>query len=118
GQKLNFTAYAFNEDRVKSGTATHQDYEVPKRLTPVKPRAYLLSMGVNAYQNQAWNLHFAASDARIMQEELRKRLGGQYDVVRVELISDCQQEGCPANGTRVIGENHATKAALRAVLGR
>jgi len=118
GQKLPFTAYAFNEDRVKSATATNQDYEVPKQVMVVKPRAYLLSMGVNAYQNPAWNLHFAASDARIMQEELQKRLDGQYDIVPVMLISDCKQEGCPANGTRTIGENHATKAALRAVLAR
>jgi WD40 repeat protein len=117
GKKIEFAAYAFNLDRVKSATAT-LEYDVPKDLLPVRPRAYLLSMGVNAYQNPDWNLHFAASDARIMQAELKKRLESQYDVVPVELISDCKQEGCPANGTRTTGENHATKAALRAVLAR
>src|SRR5205823_1155996 len=62
---VEFTAYAFNEDRVKSGTAT-ASYQAPASRLPGKPRAYLVAMGVSACETPAWNLHFAAADARLM----------------------------------------------------
>jgi WD40 repeat protein len=114
GKEIEFTAYAFNEDRVKSETA-RASYTVPKDAGPVKKRAYVITMGVNAYQNQGWDLHFAAGDAKRIQEALSKRLAG-FEVVPVTLISDCRTTGCPENGDRSIGENHATKAALHSVL--
>ena len=39
-----------------------------------------------------------------------------YQVVPVSLISDCRTPGCPKDGDRGIGENHATKDALHALL--
>ncbi len=59
---MTFTAYAFNEDRVKSETmpATRQ---VPASPLPARPRAYLIAMGVSACQTRAWDLRYAAADA-------------------------------------------------------
>jgi WD40 repeat protein len=114
GKQIEFTAYAFNEDRVKSETA-RATYSVPTDVGPVHKRAYLVTMGVNAYENKKWNLHFAANDAGRIQGALSKRLAG-YEVVPVTLISDCKSPGCPENGDRSIGEDFATKAALHAVM--
>ena len=49
---VEFTAYAFNEDRVKSATATAR-YDAPARPLSGKPRAYLVSMGVTPPRNGA-----------------------------------------------------------------
>ena len=49
GKEIEFSAYAFNEDRVKSETA-RANYAVPEDAGPVQRRAFLISMGVNAYQ--------------------------------------------------------------------
>jgi hypothetical protein len=114
GKEIEFTAYAFNEDRVKSETA-RASYTVPKDAGPARKRAYLVAMGVNAYENEGWDLHFAASDAKRIQDGLGKRLSG-YEVVPVMLISDCRTAGCPEDGDRRVGEDHAEKAALHAVL--
>jgi WD40 repeat protein len=116
GKEIGFSAYAFNEDRVKSETAPGS-YKVPLDVGSVKRRAYVVAMGVNAYENSGWDLRFAASDAKLMREALTSRLENQkYEVVPVSLVSDCKQAGCPKDGNREIGERHATKAGLHAVL--
>ena len=48
---VKFTAYAFNEDRVKSETASDESYKVPDDVAQPKPRAYVIAIGVNAYDN-------------------------------------------------------------------
>ena len=116
GKEIEFTGYAFNEDRVKSETGPAR-YKVPLDAGPVKRRAYVVAMGVNAYENPAWDLRFAVSDAKLMREALAGRLEKQhYEVVPVTLVSDCKQADCPKDGNREIGEDHATKAGLHAVL--
>jgi WD40 repeat protein len=114
GREIDFTAYAFNEDRVKSET-DKETYTVPADAGPVRRRAYVIAMGANAYENPDWDLRFAASDATVLQQALVKRLQGQYEVVPVTLISDCKVSGCP-EGHRDIGKKDATKASLHAVL--
>lgn len=99
---------------MKSETAT-ATYLVPADVGPMQKKAYLLTMGVNAYENQKWNLHFAANDAGRIRRALGKRLSG-YEVVPVSLISDCRTAGCPEDGDWSIDENHATKEALHSVL--
>src|SRR5579872_2003518 len=116
GKEIQFTAYAFNEDRVKSQTAPHA-YTVPADAGPVKRRAYVITMGVNAYENADWDLHFGASDAKLMRDALVSRLKNQqYEVVPVTLVSDCKDAGCPEDGDRGVAEDHASRAALHAVL--
>jgi len=101
------TAYAFNEDRVKSTTATATYQALANPMTN-KPRAYLIAMGVSVCQNRTWNLDFAAADACLILDALGRALekSGRYDVVRVPLISE-RMAG---------GHLDATKANLRTAL--
>jgi hypothetical protein len=117
-QRVEFTAYAFNEDRVKSLTA-RAGLELKEPLTASKGRAYVVSVGVNAYENEAWDLRFAANDARRLQEVVaaRVRAGGEYEeVVSVSLISDYASEGGRKTSPRVVKESAATKRNFKAVL--
>lgn len=103
---LNFTAYAFNDDRVKSATA-QQNYTPPTAIAIGKPRAYLITVGVNRHDNPAWNLRYAANDARQISQSLAPLLKNQKnyeEVVTIPLISDTD------------GPNLATKANIKAVL--
>jgi WD40 repeat protein len=115
---VEFTAYAFNEDRVKSATA-RASFEPPEPLAPAKGRAYVVSVGVNAYENEAWDLRFAANDARRLQEVVAARVrdGGEYEeVVGVPLISDYESEGGRKKRPRVLKESAATRRNFKAVL--
>jgi WD40 repeat protein len=117
---VEFSAYAFNEDRVKSETARLR-WSPPETATPsatepgVKPRAYVLAVGVNANENPVFDLQFAANDARRFQEVLPQRLAatGDYsEVVPVSLISDWEMQ----RGQKVATKRDATKANFKAVL--
>jgi uncharacterized caspase-like protein len=112
--QVEFSAYAFNVDRVKSETA-RQTYILPRPLPEVKGRAYIISVGVNAYENPALDLSFAATDARRVQSVLTERLkaAGEYEeVVPVTLISDYETAG----GRRTVTTRQATKGNVRLVL--
>ncbi|MDQ1708416.1 MAG: hypothetical protein QOJ88_1627, partial [Pyrinomonadaceae bacterium] len=112
---VEFTAYAFNEDRVKSDTA-RASYDIPSRVTSNgKSRAYVISVGVNANENPAFDLQFAANDARRFQEVLPQRLAatGDYsEVVPISLISDWELQ----RGQKVVTKRDATKTNFKAVL--
>lgn len=115
---VEFTAYAFNEDRVKSTTA-RATFRPKTPLAPAKGRAYVVSVGVNAYENPAWDLRFAANDARRLQEVVAARVegsGAYEEVVRVPLISDYRAEGGRKVEPRAVTESAATKKNFKAVL--
>jgi WD40 repeat protein/uncharacterized caspase-like protein len=89
-ERVELSAYAFNDDRVKSVT-DRRTYDLPKGLTPVKGRAFCIGIGVNAYEDPSLNLRFAVNDAREMQRLIAERLArtGRYEeVVPVALVSD------------------------------
>lgn len=103
---LQFSAYAFNDDGVKSETA-RGSYQPAADVSVPRPRAYLINVGVNAHDNTAWNLRFAANDARLIGQALAPRLVAQAryeEVVVLPLVSE------------VDGPRLATKANLKAVL--
>jgi len=112
GQEVVFSAYAFNDDRVKSKTM-RTSFKAPasKNTTTTKGKAYVVTIGVNQHENRAWNLSFAANDARAVAArvagDLRKadRYG---EVVSVTLAADGP----------VPGSWQASKAAIRAVFAR
>ena len=111
---VEFTAYAFNQDRVKSATA-HFTYTLEKSLPTVKGRAYLISLGVNAYEDRRWNLQFAAEDARALQTALTRCLqkSGQFaEVTGVALLSDYDRK----EEQILVTERTATKANFRTVV--
>jgi WD40 repeat protein len=117
---IEFSAYAFNEDRVKSETARLR-WSPPEAVKPaaaqpnVKSRAYVIAVGVNANENPAFDLQFAANDARRFQEVLPQSLAatGEFsEVVRISLISDWELR----RGQKVATKRDATKANFKAVL--
>jgi WD40 repeat protein len=113
---VELSAYAFNEDGVKSATA-RKIHEIPAGLEPRRGRAYLISIGVNGFENPSWNLRFAVNDARTLSDVLHRRLkatGGFDDVLPVTLVSE-RPEGVPVDPRR---EGEATKAQIAAVFDR
>jgi WD40 repeat protein len=105
---VTFAAYAFNRDGIKS--ATHRlPWTPPKQQVPAKRRAYVVTIGVNSHDNAAWNLRYAAADARAGREVVAKSLTatGRYEeVVTITLASGIQSDGAP------------TKANIRQVIDR
>jgi WD40 repeat protein len=101
------SAYAFNEDRVRSETA-RIEYVAESSAASHRPRAYLVAMGVSASEHPDWNLRFAAADARLMAEAVGQALqtAGRYDVVSVLLVSEVEDGQNPT----------ATRENLRATL--
>ena len=110
GQHVEFSAYALNEDRVKSVTDKNNDYVVPPNITPRAPRAYVITVGINAYENRDRNLNFAVNDAEALAAALGKIPG--YKVVTVPLISDVVR---PGDG-RSRNIDQATKSNIRALI--
>jgi WD40 repeat protein len=115
-KSVEFSAYAFNVDQVKSATA-RKSVDIPDSLQPLKGRAYLITVGVNAHENTAFDLNFAANDARRLQDVIAKSLlkSGEYEekaIVQIPLISDYKTDG----GKSVVSPNNATKRVFKAVL--
>ncbi len=130
--QVEFSAYAFNADRIKSAT-DRKSYTITPKPSPVKGRAYVISLGVNAYERDGLNLRYAANDARRMQDNMAGRLAarGEYEeVISLPLVSDYDvtlADGSTVaaqdatiqqvrEGRKRVTQNHATKAHLRAAL--
>jgi WD40 repeat protein len=85
-----FSAYAFNENEVKSKTSW-MPFNIPRELKPRKGRAYIISFGVNSYESPVWNLNYAVDDAKLISNLLTEKLkiAGEYDeIVPILLISN------------------------------
>jgi hypothetical protein len=109
---VTFTAYAFNADQVKSATAT-KVLHVRDQIAPRAGKAYIITVGVNRTESSpAWDLQYAANDARRMGNVVGEKLEatGQFSkVVRIRLVSDDPKQTQP-------GEAAATKSHIQAVL--
>jgi WD40 repeat protein len=86
--KNQFTAYAFNRDNVKSADATlalKGDDSLKRPAT-----LHLLVIGINKYANTAYNLSYAAADARAFAEEVERqqRKLGRYEQIEVVSLLD------------------------------
>jgi WD40 repeat protein/uncharacterized caspase-like protein len=88
-------AYAFNRDNVKSKDAplVFTGAESLKR----KGTAYIIAVGVNEYENNQYNLKYAAADARDFGEEMRRRQTQLGGFERVEVIQLLDQDATKAN---------------------
>lgn len=112
GKQVEFSAYAFNHDRVKSESA-RAVYSVPTTQRPVTKRAYVITMGVNKYDDPGWNLMFAGNDARAMNNMVLAKLRAGKDfseVVGIPLVSDDETVNA-----KTVKKRNATKANLRSV---
>jgi hypothetical protein len=123
-KEAEFSAYAFNIDRVKGGTARKR-LDILKSLTPRSGRAYVVAIGVNGFERDAMSrLSYAANDARSVSGELSKRLVavtdpqtgmpffGESNVVPLTLTTEF---GGGNEADRLI-TNQATKDRIKAVL--
>jgi WD40 repeat protein len=123
--EVTFSAYAFNEDRVKSETDT-QSYSRPVPTQVVRRRAYVIAMGVDTYAGDgSRNLSYAAKDARDLSKALTGLPG--YDVVPITLLSQAGQKsqgtfvnlqsvlevlaGNPSAGERLVGVANSSDLA-------
>ena len=77
------SAYAFNEDRLKSETAEFR--YTPPPLQPRQRRAYIVSIGIDHYRETRLNLSYAGSDARLMSERLGQIPG--YEIRRLAIAT-------------------------------
>lgn len=112
-RSVEFSAYAFNADQVKSAT-DRKTYTRSGPVSAVKGRAYVVSVGVNAYEDPRLNLRYAANDARRIQSVVVQKLtaSAKYaDVVGVSLVSDYTKTGDAVETTT----RDATKASIQAV---
>lgn len=111
--EVEFSAYAFNVDRVKS--ATHRvTHKLPEDVVSRKGVAYLVCVGVDAFDSPRWDLEYAANDARKTAESLSDALAQSelFDrVVTVRLISDARWDGDRCT----VAESTATKNKIRTV---
>lgn len=113
-ENVEFTAYAFNVDRVKSAAAAYT-YEPRQSGPAIKGRAYIISVGVNAYEDKSLNLSFAANDAQLSAEMLTRKLSatGLYsEVIPISLASDHAK----TTGDSAVTAKLATKQNFHAVL--
>jgi WD40 repeat protein/uncharacterized caspase-like protein len=117
--QIEFSAYAFNDDRIKSQTARWEwPADILSKLPKAqvgKPRAYIIAVGVNAYENSDFDLDFAADDARRMAAVVTEKLIAtvQYEkVVPITLISDYEV----SESQRIVTEKQATKERFHAAL--
>jgi len=99
-EEVEFSAYAFNKDRVKSETARKTLY-VEEKLKPVKGCAYIITVGVSDNEDLHWRLTYAAEDARLIKKTLVENLkeSGKYEevvsipLITVPLVMDFDDEG-------------------------
>ena len=114
-KQVEFTAYAFNADRVKSATTEPYKFDIPAAIAnlKMKARVYLVTIGVNASESPAYNLRYAANDARKMQQIVGARLktdSERYsEVVQIPLISDYD------SANKQLIENTAQKQIIKGV---
>jgi WD40 repeat protein/uncharacterized caspase-like protein len=81
-----FVAYAFNRDNVKSADASAV---LQSSVAARKGTAYILAIGVNAYQNREFDLKFAVPDAQLLSGALRlseEKLGQYEKVVSIPVL--------------------------------
>jgi hypothetical protein len=118
---VQFSAYAFNDDRVKSETA-RRPFAIPTDLSPRRPRAYLVTVGVNAFEDDHWDLRYAVNDAQQLGIVLTTRLEQQRDAQRQPRYEDVVWVGLTAEsqinkeGQRQLTKVQANKAQIEAVL--
>jgi WD40 repeat protein len=90
-----FTAYAFNNDNVKSSDATLVINGAESLKRPAT--AYILAVGVNSYSNQDYNLKYAVADAQEFASEVKRRQEALKRYGQVEVIPLADSEATKAN---------------------
>ncbi len=96
-----FTAYAFNQDNVKSADARlllRGDATLRRA-----PTTYILAVGVNEYANARYNLRFAAGDAGSFVDEVKRQRAAVEPDGRVVAVTLLDREATKANVLAALG---------------
>ncbi|MGO6840432.1 hypothetical protein GUK34_28425 [Rhizobium leguminosarum] len=110
GDKVKFTVYGFNEDRVRSESYSGV-FTVHRGIASSTRRAYVIAVGVNSYKAPGLQLTYAVSDASSITKVLQGLNG--FEVVPVLLTTDI---GRNVDGKDVPAIDHARKEDIRDVL--
>jgi WD40 repeat protein/uncharacterized caspase-like protein len=113
---IELAAYAFNSAGFKGPTA-RWEYPLPPEIPAAKGKAFLIAVGVNAYEDRDLDLFFAASDARRILSVLVERFRNSEvfkEIVPVLLVSEFESR----EGGRQVTLNHATRELIATALGR
>lgn len=82
------STWAFNADGVRGDTGSRTVSKSVRKLFS-KPRAFLLTIGVNWHENPAWNLAYAVNDARTLAQTLSRSLAARgMEVFSANLLSN------------------------------
>jgi hypothetical protein len=84
-----FSAYAFNEDRIKSDTASFSYTRPP--ITPRRPRAFVVTIGIDDYDTPRFKLNYSVADARLIASRLESIPG--YEMHRLTLAGERLPDG-------------------------
>ena len=95
-EAADFSAYAFNDDRVKSDTA-HAAYRRPA-VEAAPRRAFVVTIGIDAYDDPRLKLNFSANDARLVADRLAAI--PDYEVHRLSLAGATGADGKTTRVTR------------------
>ncbi|MBT2303402.1 caspase family protein [Variovorax paradoxus] len=111
--ELQFSAYAYNEDGVKSITRTRK---LPVQASKsVQRRAFVVAIGSSAYEDQALDLRYPAEDARALLDTVVPALRDTKrftQVIPVPLTSEWKK----SMTERHLVKADTTKARIRQVL--
>jgi WD40 repeat protein len=94
------TAYAFNRDNIKSKDATLN--LTGSSSLKRKGTAYLLTVGVNSYSNQQYNLKYAVADATAFGEEVERQQQHIASYAHIEVASLLDDQATKANILRAL----------------
>jgi hypothetical protein len=84
-----FSAYAFNEDRIKSETVSFNYTRPP--VVPRKPRAFVVAIGIDDYDTERFRLNYSVADARLIASRLETIPG--YEMRRLILAGERTADG-------------------------
>lgn len=100
-EPVEFSAYAFNRDWIKSETVHRIHTRPHAEGRQPHSRAFVVAIGVNAYNNAQWNdLEFAVNDAQRSASILMDRLRATGDFAQVVAVPLVSEAGGPANATK------------------
>jgi WD40 repeat protein len=111
---VEFSAYAFNRDRVK--TPTVRSVAETATEAPAKKVAHLVLIGVDDYGSADWKLEYAAKDARKMAAilaPLLRRAGYELDISMLvsATVPDPNEQAATKGNIRSVMEALAAKSS-------
>jgi len=88
-EQQEFSAYAFNEDRIKSETVSYTYTRPP--AAPRTPRAFVVAIGIDDYDTERFRLNYSVADARLIASRLENIPG--YEMRRLILAGERTADG-------------------------